>query len=781
MLVKAWKSSAFNGLAGLGTKTEVPPEEPAVGKFGATIGRAVEDQLRIDLHSDSPQALVIGYLLDTIEGIRAERNFLDDLLTRPHALGLPPPPEFANNIKGQRRDSSQSNSTKEKKPEMQILHRIFCEAPEHNHDQFVYTDAPVHQFSDNFQADALIAKEPILDFTRYCSQHPEISFIVIKEHTCHGNRRGRPSGGPGSERSPRAERLHIVSPLLQKELENIALCAFPESRVRSGTDGKRIAEMNAPYLFFYHHQALISEIEKAATGPTKGHLTALVDFLEENCDHEYSEARHQIEQGIITEKHIEKLYRPNDIVFEHSSGTAYVVNDWPIVYNETLVLPCWSWKYDGAWLERDETMLKITLPLSQNCTINNLPFIPTSLVKDNSIEDLRRRGRKYWTMKKMHFGCYTGPDSTKSRHYYHTRIIVDTFTYTRMHRKIRGRQSKYTLDIPGRGATSGARPHTRRARFDPWPEKIFKDDEPDDTMVLLLPPIVVAFILQEKSWVKLDVQGVHPIEWNKKAFDRLVLEPKTKELITALVEVRIDVERSEDIIEGKGNGLMILLHGGPGTGKTLTAESVAEIAEKPLYRVTCGDIGTSAEHVEEYLEKVLYLAKVWNCVLLLDEADVFLEERTTADLERNSLVSIFLRILEYYDGILIMTSNRVGTFDEAFKSRIQVALHYEDLTKSARRTIWKNFIEVLEETGQNANISDLESHLDEMASDDFKLNGRQIRNAMTTARQLAIHRKERLDWEHVEQALRTSKEFNRYLKNVQGHTDNQWAREQRLR
>jgi hypothetical protein len=84
---------------------------------------------------------------------------------------------------------------------------------------------------------------------------------------------------------------------------------------------------------------------------------------------------------------------------------------------------------------------------------------------------------------------------------------------------------------------------------------------------------------------------------------------------------------------------------------------VAEIAEKPLYRVTCGDIGTKADDVEKYLQTVLYLGKIWNCgksdttfvppriimltfpVLLLDEADIFLEERTIADLERNSLVS----------------------------------------------------------------------------------------------------------------------------------------------
>lgn len=62
-------------------------------------------------------------------------------------------------------------------------------------------------------------------------------------------------------------------------------------------------------------------------------------------------------------------------------------------------------------------------------------------------------------------------------------------------------------------------------------------------------------------------------------------------------------------------------------------------------------------------------------VVLLDEADVFLEERDMKDLNRNALVSVFLRALEYYNGIVILTSNRVGTFDEAFKSRIQLALH----------------------------------------------------------------------------------------------------------
>ena len=111
----------------------------------------------------------------------------------------------------------------------------------------------------------------------------------------------------------------------------------------------------------------------------------------------------------------------------------------------------------------------------------------------------------------------------------------------------------------------------------------------------------------------LEVDRLVEVTWNKQAFESLVLDEKKKVLIEALITNRLDAENSTDMIYGKGHGLVILLHGGPGVGKTFTAEGVAEIAEKPLYRVTCGDVGTTAEKVEEYLESVLYLAKLWDC------------------------------------------------------------------------------------------------------------------------------------------------------------------------
>lgn len=292
----------------------------------------------------------------------------------------------------------------------------------------------------------------------------------------------------------------------------------------------------------------------------------------------------------------------------------------------------------------------------------------------------------------------------------------------------------------------------------------------------------------------LQVDLVQEVSWNKQAFAHLVINEEVKDLVQALVTSKLENEQSTDLIQGKGNGLIILLHGGPGTGKTFTAEGVAEIAQKPLFRVTCGDIGTKPEDVEKYLESVLHLGKIWGCVVLLDEADVFLEQRTLTDLERNALVSVFLRVLEYYEGILILTSNRVGTFDEAFKSRIQLSLHYETLNKSQRRMIWGNFLKRLKTLQEDAakvkpiepkkgkleetksiDFDNIERHLAELAEEE--MNGRQIRNAITTARQLAKFKGDNMSYKHLEHVIRVSSKFDKYLEQVRDNfTDDQVAR-----
>lgn len=129
-----------------------------------------------------------------------------------------------------------------------------------------------------------------------------------------------------------------------------------------------------------------------------------------------------------------------------------------------------------------------------------------------------------------------------------------------------------------------------------------------------------------------------------------------KNVVQALIETQFSKDKSKnthfDLVREKGKGVILLLHGVPGVGKTATAECVAASYSKPLLPITCGDLGLKPKEVEATLQTAFQLAQAWDCVMLLDEADIFLAQRTNADIERNALVSVFLRILEYYEGIL---------------------------------------------------------------------------------------------------------------------------------
>jgi SpoVK/Ycf46/Vps4 family AAA+-type ATPase len=322
-----------------------------------------------------------------------------------------------------------------------------------------------------------------------------------------------------------------------------------------------------------------------------------------------------------------------------------------------------------------------------------------------------------------------------------------------------------------------------RNRDDIGVEAMMLDNPPPkgDDFILCLPSTIPGYHMQKKDWITLYVSRMSPVEWDVNAFKRLVVEERKKELIRALVTNQIAAEEGTDLMSGKGNGLFILLHGGPGTGKTLTAESVAEIAQKPLYRVTCGDVGTNAEDVEKYLETVLLLGKTWGCVVLLDEADVFLMQRPVEDFHRNALVSVFLRVLEYYDGILILTSNCVGTFDAASKSRIQLSLPYPKLQEADRLQIWTNFIEHIESltcsrtTSLGIESAEINNNLHELAKEE--LNGREIRNAVSTARQLAMSRNEPLGYGHLRTVIAEMKIFEEYAVDLKGgFTDDEIAK-----
>lgn len=302
-----------------------------------------------------------------------------------------------------------------------------------------------------------------------------------------------------------------------------------------------------------------------------------------------------------------------------------------------------------------------------------------------------------------------------------------------------------------------------RIMTDPATYSQFKDEyndrEEEDTnlreiepeRLWMTEPYIKGFSFATKQWGRFAVGRVSPIEFRDDAFEQLVLAQDKKDLVRALVTN--GTGGFSDIISGKGGGCIFLLHGEPGVGKTLTAEAIAELLHRPLYSVSVGELGVSTDDLEKNLRQILDVAQIWNAVILIDEADIFLEKRTSGDILRNAMVGIFLRLLEYHQGVLFLTTNRVTEFDSAFHSRISIALKYGKLTREAREKIWTNLLAA-------AGIKGLDPSM--LAA--TEINGRQIKTTIRLAQGLARQQGVAVSSDHITATLAVSQQFQQDLR-----------------
>ncbi|KGO38601.1 ATPase, AAA-type, core [Penicillium expansum] len=641
------------------------------------------------------------------------------------------------------------------------IHRIHCtKVNDHqSHPSVTYFEDAPQLFAGDCKASALRGKRHIADISDFVESNSHIGLILYRDYDCEAYHkiiepRFRPLEKPddpvikwmlryfyrldddGMPARSHGEAMLIPSEELRGTFHRL-----------TNMSPDIISELEDPVYMrelitqMYHHRGIREDPVLAEKLGEESFETAvfLVEFMEKMFGQEYNEADALFSKGLVTKFHLPKLFAAQDVLVTREQGQpcAYVLEAFPERPTE---LSCWTWRFDGRfWKYR--TALGVEWPdLLDMIAITDLSVYPLKYATIDVQRLLASRGRQFMG------GMQIQP-----------RYMVDMATYRELHPEEHAPEEPEYLNN-----------ETMRA-----------EEPPDDQFLLLLPITVHGFGFQDKKWRLLFVSHISIIKWNEQSFDHLVLHSTKKELIQALVKKHDSTNESTDVIEGKGNGLILLLHGGPGTGKTLTAESVAELTHRPLYRVTCGDVGTNADEVEEYLESVLHLGKVWRCVVLLDEADVFLEERTSQDLQRNALVSVFLRVIEYYEGVLVLTSNRIGTFDEAFKSRVQLIVHYPKLQKEERRRIWFKFIKNLRITNVGAHIEELEERIEDLS--DNELNGREIRNTIQTATLLAQFKDEHLRYEHLMKVMAVSKEFKQYLHDRFGHEDEDLVQQRQIR
>ncbi|CAI6267882.1 unnamed protein product [Periconia digitata] len=577
--------------------------------------------------------------------------------------------------------------------------------------------------------------------------------------------------------------LQVQSPLIREMLSSV-FGGYPGIN----TNLKKL-QFNAPFREFYYRwrEFSIASKNSKADEITAAHFALLFDIISAQILPHIDVVKDLMLNNAITYDYLWALFEPGMEVYsvmdkQHRLyrllSTDYVTGRDGTKYFR---LTCQHIDTDGTRFGYVTTNLSIG-SFADVLPTTSLQVLPAYLKPgiDEIRTRLRQRGKAFESLRGCHYKSYSGDYKLAQASFGRApvqtiedgRIIVDCEMFCRYNRSFEKRLD--ALDEPisthqnkAFGSALGIGEHDDDSDLSGAPpayqilvhslresRRRQSDTTLSDEHYVFCTATVHGFCLRSKQWVTFNVDNVKEIIWNKEAFDRLSLPHDYKRLIRGLVHTQLNANDSfDDVVSGKGRGIVMLLSGEPGTGKTLTAESVSEVMRRPLYSMAAGELGDTADAVENNLQRVLETSTKWSAVLLLDECDVFLEKRSidSVHMQRNKIVSVFLRLLEYYQGVMLLTTNRVDSFDPAFESRIHLTIDFPKLDFQSRLQVWRTFVRPGNTESNYA--SDL-SHAEIEKLALAEMNGRQIRNIVKTARLLAAGEQSRLALGHIEAVLR---------------------------
>jgi hypothetical protein len=249
-------------------------------------------------------------------------------------------------------------------------------------------------------------------------------------------------------------------------------------------------------------------------------------------------------------------------------------------------------------------------------------------------------------------------------------------------------QRNAVLDTPGDVLGSYLRKAEKSNQYDQEDEVQRSQKQIPKGLFTQIPvhPYVLMFHLELHHYLWVHVAELELYAYRSDLKQKLVL-PKAQTDLIDILTAEMDV-LMDDVVAGKSGGTTVLCAGPPGVGKTLTAEVYSEIIKRPLYRVHSGQLGLNVATMEAALKAALMRAQRWGAVMLIDEADVYIRRRND-DMTMNAVVGVFLRVLEYFSGLLFLTTNRVEDIDEAIVSRCIALIRYQPPDRAGRLRIWQ--------------------------------------------------------------------------------------------
>ncbi|KAF2968106.1 hypothetical protein GQX73_g5410 [Xylaria multiplex] len=574
--------------------------------------------------------------------------------------------------------------------------------------------------------DGVPKSEHILEpFAEYNNQSDDSAYALIIRRTFE-------------QGSPKKTSLTVNSPHVLKAFRDVIRSYDPVA-----SDFTSPLDLQGPFSMLVHYWDELDQYRKALCHTDgRKHLDLLFDFMEHELKSERNHALKMTQKGQISFKNAWFIYRPGDILYQEFMGEPWLLLCKKAVYEDH--------PEDGSYLEihsvytnHNGTIVgdaahvtklwqRATFPQDNPVAITGLGVYPRKFVPvgDSLERRLKARGEKFLALKDGSTFKYDGQAEWLKPPPYEY--------YDPMGCKFRGVWLPYTetgrviLDRKTFGQEQQlSHIKIKLAEPKPW----------------LCPPYTLGFSLSRKRWAHLLVENIHDAGWIPNTWDSLVLPEKEKALLRSLVISHQYSDNPRDQTQQKGKGLVILLHGTPGSGKTLTAEVAAEASKKALIAT----ILSGSQNFEKELKKILQYATIWQAVVLLDEADVFLEARTDNSYDRNALVAS--------SGVVFLTTNRVSSFDKAMKSRIHLALGYTPPELDVRRQIWLRYLGAVP---AKQSVIKAKEVVDQLAA--AELNGREIANAVNTACTMARFEKQPLALKHLETVLEVQQRFEDSLR-----------------
>jgi len=231
----------------------------------------------------------------------------------------------------------------------------------------------------------------------------------------------------------------------------------------------------------------------------------------------------------------------------------------------------------------------------------------------------------------------------------------------------------------------------------------------DDVLQSIMHPQKRKKVTRLKLNALVEEQDIFELVESETSLEDVVLNAETKETLQNLMK-QVDKDVVNRLVQwgikDKKSGIdaRIIFYGPAGTGKTMTAYSLAKSLKRQVLAFDCSKIlsmyvGESEKNVRKIFDTFYELSSKTKTepILLLNEADQFLGARssgniTGSDQMHNQMQNIFLEQIENFKGMLIATTNLLENIDKAFSRRFNYKIEFKKPNKQQRLELWKKML-----------------------------------------------------------------------------------------